>query len=468
MTIRCLCQMCTFGIWKCSPIIIRKHQCAQGSQPKEPCPIPGWMVSEYQEKYPAHGVTVIRSAKKMKNEYQPLEGTMSNMTTFKSDYVVHEVNRRPPKVTEVFVPPDGRMRHTSTYARDYPIHSVQQKIITSVSDVYHPPTAKMAAQSEYTEEFRAWHIQKVQPYRTSDNLKVNDGKFVGTSTCQDDYGNKGLAETRKSFKPAAGRRESLSFDGTTNYYTQYVSQPVQPRPSSTPISTYRHDYRGLPNEPVKPFRAEVAWERSPAVFRGISESRDQYRAWPLPPKHRNEESCPLRATTSGLPMAHVGDVGPECQKRPSSARLLAEPWTREIGEPLWSSSTMKENYQAWGSPMGFADRLKRPKFFFAGTNAVHSANTSPKTARHAVSSKNTQARDEDSVNHSTNAAKEMSSCPAPGFEYSSMGAGGHRLYRSISGQETGQSQLTTATGDKASHSHSRKSCRTPSRAKRAP
>ncbi|KAJ8003317.1 hypothetical protein DPEC_G00147070 [Dallia pectoralis] len=131
---------------------------------------------------------------------------MSNMTTFKSDYVVHEVKRRPPEVTKVFVSPDGRMRHTSTYARDYPIHSVQQKIITSVSDEYHPPTSKMAAQSEYT-------------------------------------GN--------------------------------VSESV--------------------------------WELA-------------------------------------FSLVHI----------------VAEPWTREIGEPLRSSSTMKENYQAWGTPMGFADRLKRP------------------------------------------------------------------------------------------------------------
>lgn len=41
------------------------------------------MVSEYQEKYPAYCNTVVRAAKKPKNEYQPMEGKISNMTTFR-------------------------------------------------------------------------------------------------------------------------------------------------------------------------------------------------------------------------------------------------------------------------------------------------------------------------------------------------------------------------------------------------
>ncbi|XP_010886132.3 stabilizer of axonemal microtubules 1 isoform X2 [Esox lucius] len=432
------------------------------------------MLSEYQEKYPAHCTTVFRAAKKMKNEYQPPEGKISNMTTFKSDYVAHEVNQRPPKVVKAFVPPEGRMRHTSSYARDYPIHSAQEKNTKTMSKEYRPPTAKMVAQSEYKEEFRAWRNQKVQPYRTCDNLKLSNGKFEGTTTFQDDYGNKGLAEARKSFKPLPDLRETLSFDGATNYHTQYVPHPVQPRqprekvvhrPSSAPlngVSTYKHDYRGLPTEPVKPFRAKVAWERSPAVFSGISEFRDQYKAWPLQPKHQ-----------ANPPQGAM--VGP-CQLRPSSAHPPVESWTK-IGEPLRSISTMKEDYRAWdlvpAPPAVYADVLEQPKGAFARTATFRSAYTPPKTSRHAVCFKPAQTTGEDPVDHSTNATKEIPFCPArggchPGFEYSSTGAGGHRLYRSISVRETGPSQLATATGDKASYSHSRKRCMVPSRAKRAP
>ncbi|XP_041723916.1 stabilizer of axonemal microtubules 2-like isoform X2 [Coregonus clupeaformis] len=490
MTIQCLCQICTCG----------HHHCSQGSHPEEPCVlIPGCMVSEYQEKYPAYCTTVVRAAKKLNNEYQPLEGRISNMTTFKSDYVAHEVTQRPPKVTKVYEPPDGRMRHSSTYTRDYPTHPVQKHIVTK-PEVYHPPTAKMVAQSLYKVlsllfpgEFRAWHNQKVQPYRTCDNLKLNDSKFEVTTTFQDDYCYKGPTEARESFKPAADTRETLPFDGATNYHTQYVPHPVQPtqpkgkavyRPTSAPlngVSTYRQDYRGLPAEPAKPFRAKVAWESSPAVFQGTSEFRDQYKVWPLQPKHQHqaEKYCPPEGTMVGLSTAHADYVDHECQQRPQSARPPVEAWVKEAREPLQTRSTMKEDYRTWDvvppPPMVYADELEKPKGAFANTTTFRSAYT-PKTAQRATSFKPTQkllspkAMDEESIYRSTYTPKEIPPCPArdgcpPGFEYSSMGAGGHRLYRTTSVQETG---LAAATSDKPSYSHSRKSCRVPSRAKRAP
>ncbi|XP_064787821.1 stabilizer of axonemal microtubules 2-like [Oncorhynchus masou masou] len=484
------------GIWRCPPLPMRHHHCSRGSLPEEPCVlIPGCMVSEYQEKYPAYCTTVVRAAKKQNNEYQRLEGRISNMTTFKSDYVAHEVTQRPPKVTKVYVPPDGRMRHSSTYARDYPTHPVQKHIMTKPEE-YHPPTAKMVAQSLYKGEFRAWHNQKVQPYRTCDNLKLNDSKFEVTTTFQDDYCQKGPAVARESFKPAADARETLPFDGATNYQTQYVPHPVQPRqpkeravyrPTSAPlngVSTHRQDYRGLPAEPAKPFRAKVAWESSPAVFQGTSEFRDQYKAWPLQPKHRHqaEEYCPPEGTMVGLSTAHADYVDHESQQRPQSARPRVEAWTKEAREPLQTRSTMKEDYRTWDvvrrPPMVYADELEKPKGAFANTTTFRSAYT-PKTAERATSFKPTQkllspqSMDEDSIYRSTYTPKEIPPCPArdgcpPGFEYSSMGAGGHRLYRTISVRETGLSQLAAATSDKPSYSHSRKSCRVPSRAKRAP
>ncbi|KAK6323158.1 hypothetical protein J4Q44_G00054970 [Coregonus suidteri] len=483
-------------IWRCPPLPRRKHHCLQGSHPEEPCVlIPGCMVSEYQEKYPAYCNTVVRAAKKPKNEYQPMEGKISNMTTFRSDYVAHEVTQRPPKVTKLYVPPDGRMRHSSTYVRDYPTHPVQKHIVTKAEE-YHPPTAKMVAQSLYKEDFRAWHTQKVQPYRTCDTLKLNDSKFEVSTTYQDDYCHKGPAEARESFKPAPDTPETLPFDGATNYQTQYVSHPVQPRqpkekavywPTSAPlngVSTYRQDYQGLPAKPVKPFRAKVAWESSRAIFQGTSEFRDQYKAWPLQPKHRHqaEEYCPPEGTMVGLSTAHADYVGHECQQRPQSARPPVEAWTKEAREPLQTRSTMKEDYRAWDmvrpSPTLHADELEKPKGAFAKTTNFRSA-YAPKSAQRAASFKPTQtllspqAMDEDSVYRPTYMPKEVPSCPAwdgcpPGFEYSSTGAGGHRLYRTISIQETGLSQLAAATSNKPSYSHSRKSCRVPRQAKRAP
>uniref|UniRef100_A0AAZ3S3Y3 Stabilizer of axonemal microtubules 2 n=1 Tax=Oncorhynchus tshawytscha TaxID=74940 RepID=A0AAZ3S3Y3_ONCTS len=379
------------------------------SHPEEPCVlIPGCMVSEYQEKYPAYCNTVVRAAKKLKNEYQPMEGKISNMTTFRSDYVAHEVTQRPPKVTKLYVPPDGRMRHSSTYVRDYPTHPVQKHIVTK-PDGYHPPTAKM--------DFREWQIQKVQPYRTSDNLKLNNSKFEVTTTYQDEFCYKGPAEARERFKPAPDAPETLPFDGATNYQTQYMSHPVLPRQPKEK-AVYRQDSLGLPAKPVKPFRAKVAWESSPAIFQGTTEFHDQYKSWPLQPKHRHH----AQGTMVGLPTAHADHVGQA---------------------PLQTRSTMKEHYRAWDMlrrrPTLHTDELEKPMGAFTNTTTFHSAYT-PKTAQRTTSFKPTQtllspkAMNEDSVCRPTYTPKEIPPCPAwdgcpPGFEYSSMGAGGHRCSR---------------------------------------
>ncbi|XP_024229482.1 stabilizer of axonemal microtubules 2-like [Oncorhynchus tshawytscha] len=143
---------------------------------------------------------------------------------------------------------------------------------------------------------------------------------------------------------------------------------------------------------------------------------------------------------------------------------------------------MKEHYRAWDMlrrrPTLHTDELEKPMGAFTNTTTFHSAYT-PKTAQRTTSFKPTQtllspkAMNEDSVCRPTYTPKEIPPCPAwdgcpPGFEYSSMGAGGHRLYRTISIQETGPSQLAAATSDESPYSHSRKSCMVPSQAKRVP
>uniref|UniRef100_A0A8C7DL79 Uncharacterized protein n=1 Tax=Oncorhynchus kisutch TaxID=8019 RepID=A0A8C7DL79_ONCKI len=277
--------------------------------------------------------------------------SVTSLMSFRSDYVANEVTQRPPKVTKLYVPPDGRMRHSSTYVRDYPTHPVQKHIVTK-PDGYHPPTVKMVAQSLY----------------------------------------KGTVCASSGMQP----KEKAVY-----------------RPTSAPlngVSTYRQDSLGLPAKPVKPFRAKVAWENSPAIFQGTTEFHDQYKSWPLQPKHRHH----AQGTMVGLPTAHADHVG----------QLMA---------PLQTRSTMKEHYHAWDMlrprPTLHKDELEKPMGAFAKTTTFHSAYT-PKTT----------------VCRPTYTPKEIPSCPAwdgctPGFEYSSMGAGGHRLYRTISIQETGPSQL---------------------------
>ncbi|KAL0970356.1 hypothetical protein UPYG_G00240900 [Umbra pygmaea] len=324
-------------IWRCPPLPKRKHRCSQGFHPEESfVPTPGDMVSEYQEKYPAHCVSVVRTTKKPKDQYLPLQGKTSYMTTYKADYVAHEVTLRSPNITNVYVRPESRMRHRSSYAIDYPAHSVQEKQSVTKS-AYHPPTEKMHTQSVYKEDFRAWDYQKVKTHRTSDNLKWNDCEFEGTLAFHGEQFHKGLAEVTDSSRPDIDIRETLNSKNAPNYQTKCTHHPVQPRQLK--------------------------------------------------------------------------------EKVISKPKMIQRTVSFKSSENLPSNQSMDE---------GSVDTLN-----------------------------------------------EGSSCPArndspPGFGYSSARAGGHRLYRTISVEETGLGQMATATGEERSQSQCWKSCIVPSRAKRAP
>lgn len=319
-----------------------------------------------------------------------------------------------------------------------------------------------------------------------DNLKMNKGKFEGTTTFRADFCPKGPAEARESFKPTPEARETLPFEGATNYKTQYVSHPVQTRqprekptyrPTSAPfngVSTHRQDYRGLPAEAAKPIRAKVAWESSTATFEGISEFQDKYKAWPMVPRHRHKakEYCPPEGDMEFLTTAHAHYLGNNDCQRPLSARPAIQAWVMDR-EPFQARSTMKEDYRAWESvqrpPMVHTDELEKPKGNFENTTTFRSAYT-PKTTSRTTSFKPSQKPMEEEA---TCTPKEITPCPAqngspPGFEYNSTEAGGHRLYRTISVEATGLTRQASATSEKPTYSHSWKTCRVPSRAKRAP
>uniref|UniRef100_UPI003AACA7DD stabilizer of axonemal microtubules 2-like n=1 Tax=Centroberyx gerrardi TaxID=166262 RepID=UPI003AACA7DD len=472
---------------------MRRHLCSLRAHTEEPCvQVPARTATLPREKLREHRYTAPKNSKTYKDERQQLEGNNADVTTFKSDNVTHKLMQNPPKVPKPYVPPEGHMRCTSTYAQDNPIQAVEKHIACKVEE-YHPPTAKMVFQSVYKDDFRAWNAHKLQPYRLCDNLKVNEGKFEMTTTSKDAYCHKNPVKVTDNFKPVPQMRESLPFDSITNYRSQYVTHPVQPRkprekplyhPNSAPLSrvfTSHQDYKGLPTEPVKSFKPKVAWERNPAAFDGTSEFGDKFKTWPLGPKfhHKAEEYSPPQVRMLFLSTTHGDYTAQECQ-RPKSARPPVQAWMKDK-EPFQARSTMKEDYKAWGtvrrSPIVHKEELERPKEAFEYTTTSRSEYT-PKTAQRAVSCKPTPKPlspkpmlDETTVYRSSYTAKEIPRCPVrngppPGFEYNSVGVDGHRLYRTISA-ETGTTRPDSGIGDKPSQPHQRIPCMVSSRTKRA-
>ncbi|XP_007255266.3 stabilizer of axonemal microtubules 1 isoform X2 [Astyanax mexicanus] len=360
--------------------------------------------------------TATCAAIKPESKWQPLEGEMENKTTFRLDYVPHHVIRRSPKAgKQLYIPPDGTMMLTSTYTEDYREHQVHKLLVNKKTEKYCNPTAKMAPMSLYKEQFKPWCVERLRPFKITDNLQLNQGKFVNTTTFQDDYSAKGSTSPRKNFKPITQIVESLPFDGTTNYKLNYITHPVQSRKPKTKKyrppsasfhgeSTYKQDFKGLRTEapkPIKPVgnmdflhkcqriqRVEPlihAWEKVKKPFQGTSVMKEDYQPWDA---------------------AHQTSI----MRVPETAKSLG---------PSRSEKTV----------LRYNDKLK--------------AREQPNTCM-TLSMHNEEPVLKDSTRHRGEAIKSYPASLAqpPGFEYTGTKAG-HKLYHPVGDQETSRKELTS-------------------------
>ncbi|KAJ8385258.1 hypothetical protein AAFF_G00191350 [Aldrovandia affinis] len=296
---------------------MRRQHYAHTPLPVELISDSGRMVTEYQARFFANNALAVRETGKPPVTEEYLEGKVAGVTTFRSDYVPHDVTQRPPKVTKEYVPPEGSMMHTTTYVHDYKAYSIQQNIVTKTLE-YSPPSAKMDIRSTYKEEFRSWDAQLQRPLRPSCNPKPRHSKLDTTDPPQRHH----------SPKP-------LPFESVTNYKLQYVSHPAQPKqpiqravykPSGSPLSgvtTHRHDYRCLQVEVARPNTSKATWESNPTPLQGYTEFRDRYKTWPL--RHRTVEHPPPedRAECS----VYQADYQ-QCQPMPS-IHTPTQPWAKD-------------------------------------------------------------------------------------------------------------------------------------------
>ncbi|CAL8327497.1 unnamed protein product [Lota lota] len=324
-----------------------------------------------------------------------------------------------------------------------------------------PLKAEMVSRSVYREDFQAWDSPpKIHPFRPCDNLKVNREIFANTTTNRDSFCHRSTPVTvRESCKPAPPAREVLPFDGTTNYRSQYLSHPVQPRrpnarpvyqPAGAPLArlyTSHQDFRGQQSEMARSFKPTAAWEKNPAAFEGTTEFTAQFKAWP--PQPRFQPKTKEYSAPSG-DMAHLSttraDFGEHRGfRRPEAVRPAHETRARPPAEaPM--KSTMKEDFKAWATarrvPVASQlQEMERPKGPFAKMTTARSSYT-PKVAQCAVSCKprpkplnSGPLMERDSVYRSSFTARPAPRCRVqdgggtpPGFRYHSVDPEGHRLY----------------------------------------
>ncbi|CAL8241812.1 unnamed protein product [Merluccius merluccius] len=134
-----------------------------------------------------------------------------------------------------------------------------------------------------------------------------------------------------------------------------------------------------------------------------------------------------------------GPMVKAASRTPKSVRPASEAWARDMGAPM--STTMKDDYKAWATGRRAAmvpqqPELERPTGPFAKITTFRSSYT-PKVAQRAVSFKPrpTPLSRGHWLEEAT--AEQVRRCPVQddgstpptGFQYHSVGAGGHRLYR---------------------------------------
>ncbi|XP_046900446.1 stabilizer of axonemal microtubules 2-like [Hypomesus transpacificus] len=398
---------------------------------------------------------------------------MGTSTTFRSDYVPHTVIQRPkPKASSTYITPTETMQLTTTYMRDFKPFSVNKNIVANRTTKHEVPTVKMDTQTLYKEDYQCWDAVRPEAIRTSDNLKVSEDKFSGTTTFQDHYCPKPTAEVRESFKPTPEIQESQPFEGISNYKQMYVPHQTHQRlpktkvpykPNSVPfcgVSIHRQDFKGLRGEVAKSFKTISTYEASTIPFKGCSETKDKYKAWPVQRSFQRKTAthCPPEGDIESISIAHK-DFGGQMGEPAELARPPIKAWCQ--GKPFKARSTMKEDYRAWEakkrSQVVRREQISPPSGAFETTTTNRSEYTK-KSVPQAISFKpipkamSQMKLDDNTVYNTSYVTREFQPCPAsfidpPGFHYKSKGSGGHLLYQA---EEMGPICPASATASIAS------------------
>lgn len=291
------------------------------------------------------------------------------------------------------------------------------------------------------DEFRTWPLQRRQPYRVTDNLTLNAGKFCGTTTFKDDFRPiVGIVASQPCKPPSSSveQREHVPFNGVTNYRMQYVPHPAEAlkRPSS--VSSQRlHNH-------IQPTDAAP-------MFQGTTEFREKYQAWPQSARKPKRQAAKYVAPAGHMNFhstTHMDYVRHECPPvPPRPVRPVIQAWVddREV----------KQEEQVWGRSAGRRAQANNT------TTTTYRSQFTPKTAPRPVVRFGPPQQPGTKPSSDAQAEVPASTCPAslahpPGFQDTDMTHGGHRLYRTISpGEGKGAvKEVATVTSNQFPRGHS--------------
>ncbi|KAJ3593572.1 hypothetical protein NHX12_005906 [Muraenolepis orangiensis] len=459
---KCVCELCNCG----------RHRC-----PHKPTSLYGkgnssatCVLTEYSEKFPVYtGLynppSIVKPKPEMHNNHQK---RMDDATTTKTDFIPHEVTRRPGRQPAEYRPSSGKIDLGTTYTQSFNPYEMPQPSVSvrpreMIRSMENKP--KMVAIPTYKEDFKQWDIHRQQLSKPEYSYQPPTCKFGGATTFQDAFVPRAVAP-RESFKPADTVQHSgAPFENVTSNQLVFVTHPVEPRrqrppemyqPSGQPLeslTTTRRDFQGLAGElpqSCKPPTNEYStMAASRAPLQGSTENKDMFQKWPVcPPQfHKQEEYvCPteqmnLSTTSAEAYVKHQIQpfVFAKAQLSPKKSTV-----------PFQNHTTTSEDFRPWGihtrqpivrnqelyKSSGKMEDLTTFRAHFTAHELRPNKSFKP-TDQHAKSS----APMEDSTMYRSEfTPKRISVCPAsfelpPGYVFEERDDRGHKYFRKMSPEE---------------------------------
>ncbi|XP_042202754.1 stabilizer of axonemal microtubules 2 [Callorhinchus milii] len=460
---KCICDLCTCGRHRCPHLPTAIYE-----NTNKRC-----FITEYLDKYVPYENFKPRESYRPREEYQRHQGNMQSLTTFRADYVPHDIHARPGRILQEFKQPQGTMDLDTTYKQDFNYRSSYPSATTRPQEQKWSSRARMETIPTYKDHYKPWEISKRETAKPEYTFRPPSMKFGNLTTFQDDYQYKGLVP-QQSFKPSnATRLSSKPFEDLTNYRQHYIpyiyearkrheKEPYKPSEQTfDDLTTHRRDFKGQSGELTKLIRPENTNVNSNQPFYDLTEFRDKYKAWTVEPPtlHKSADYMVPEDKMNLTTTSQANFVGHNVQPF-VSARPLPHPSRHSI--PFEGISTMKEDYKPWNctrepmiKPQG---ELEKPTGKFEDTTTFKAHYLPlPIGLTHRFKPHNSFASSSVPLDSGTTyrfsyTPKQIVVCPAsfpvpPGYEYEKTDRLGHKFFRPLYEGEDGHPNPLHTTMD---------------------
>ncbi|XP_034532459.1 stabilizer of axonemal microtubules 1-like [Notolabrus celidotus] len=291
------------------------------------------MRTEYMDKFiPPHCNKTLVTSTSYKHPYHPLRATCTDVSTLRTFYLAKKRVKNAPKPPQPSMLPKAQQRTKA--APHNPSRWGRSE--TRVEDY----------KSVYQNDFRVWEMNKRQPFRLSDSLKVNQGLSVTRRASKGGLFEKSTVCVPVDSKPDPKIKETQPIESSTSYRSDYVVHPVQPKTRrEKPV---KQSNKGLLSEP------KAVWDVNQELFDNSGELNEQFKSWSIETKFQGKakESTLAQDHEKFLSTTHADFPGHQWFQRTKPILPSVQNYENSK-DPFHATTTMKEDFKAWSVPRRF-------------------------------------------------------------------------------------------------------------------